>query len=202
VYEDPNRQSDIERLNTAVAEYKAAFAEKGMMADSGALNQAIADGENSASLQDRILWENAELLGYKRSLNKASQRMFPSEEEITMRAELAEERYFVILMAYDYPMIKKEKKARLLWVTRMSVRSPGNNFTTAMPEMTRVGAGFFGQQRDDISRVRTNAREGRVELGEPRVIGVVEENETALPPATAQPASPPPAQPPPPADSK
>jgi hypothetical protein len=101
-----------------------------------------------------------------------------------MRLELAEERYFVVLMAYDYQLLKTQKKPRLLWVTRMSMRSLGKNFTEAVPSLTRVAADFFGQGRDDITRVETKLREGQVEIGELRVIDPV-----ALPagatPATA-----------------
>ena len=41
--------------------------------------------------------------------------------------------------------------------------------------MTRIAADFFGQQRDDITRVETKLREGQVEIGELKVIGTVPE---------------------------
>ena len=80
-----------------------------------------------------------------------------------------------MLMAYDYQLLKKEKKPRLLWVTRMSVRSPGNNFAEAVPGMTRVAADFFGQQHEDITRLRTKLLEGKVEIGDLKVVDPIPE---------------------------
>jgi hypothetical protein len=119
-----------------------------------------------------------------RTLRKEGERMFSSEDEITMRSELLEERYFVILMAYDYQLLKKEKKSKLLWVTRMSVRAPGNNFSEAMPGMARIAADFFGQQHNDIARMQTKLREGKVDIGELKVVDPI----PVLAPAAAKPA--------------
>lgn len=49
--------------------------------------------------------------------------MMPTSDELTMSVELNEERYFVILMAYDYQHMRREKKPKLLWVTRLSLRA-------------------------------------------------------------------------------
>ena len=173
-YEDPNRQTNLESLNKELADYIAAIQANGM-ASPGALNALLSNQETDATRQQQFLNANAELLGYKRSLLKEGERLFSSEEEITMRSELAEERYFVVLMAYDYQLLKKEKKPRLLWVTRMSVRSPGNNFAEAVPGMTRVAADFFGQQHEDLTRVQTKLPEGKVEIGEVKVVDGVSE---------------------------
>ena len=99
----------------------------------------------------------------------------PSPEELTMSLELNEERYFVILMAYDYQYMKKQHKSRLLWATRISVRSPGNNFIEAMPALVEAGANVYGRQVDGLVRVDAGERGGRVDLGELKVMGTVEE---------------------------
>jgi hypothetical protein len=170
VYDNPNPQADIEAVNAELSAYRSAIQESGA-ASSGALNGAIANQETAGSQQQRYLNANAELLGYKRTLEKEGKRMWSSEDEITMRSELVEERYFVVLMAYDYQLMKKEKTPRLLWVTRMSIRSPGNNFAESVPGMARVAAEFFGQQRDEITRVETKLREGKVDIGELKIVG-------------------------------
>ncbi len=173
-YDDPNREDNLAATSQALSDYRAQIAESGI-ADPSRLNQLLFDQETTATQQERYLNANAELLGYKRSLRKESANIVATEEEKTMRLELAEERYFVVLMAYDYQLLKKEKKPRLLWVTRMSVRSPGNNFIGAVPGMASVAANFFGQQRDDLTRVETKLREGQVEIGELKVIETVPE---------------------------
>lgn len=173
-YEDPNRQANLEALHTELAAYVDAIRETGI-ANPASINALLSNQDAVADRQEEFLNANAELLGYKRSLIKESANLIGSEDEKTMRSELAEERYFVVLMAYDYQLLKKDKKPRLLWVTRMSVRSPGNNFAEAVPGMARVAAPFFGQAHDGITRLQTQLREGQVEIGELKVIGTVPE---------------------------
>jgi hypothetical protein len=173
-YEDPNRQTNLESLHKELTDYIAQIQQSGI-ANPGPLNALLSNQQTDAMRQLQFINANAELLGYRRSLLKEGERLFSSEEENTMRSELAEERYFVVLMAYDYQLLKKEKKPRLLWVTRMSVRSPGNNFAEAVPGMTRVAADFFGQQHEDLTRVQTKLPEGKVEIGELKVVDGVSE---------------------------
>lgn len=169
VYDDPEKQFTTERLNSAIAAYSAQIAAMGN-ADSTELSQALSSRNSAATQQERTIAANAALLGYETSLAKEGASLMASTDEITMRVELAEERYFVILMAYDYQALKKEKKRKLLWVTRMSVRSPGNNFTGAMPAMTRAASDFFGKQQDTLARVNPKLRDTRIEVGLPTVV--------------------------------
>jgi transcription elongation GreA/GreB family factor len=141
---------------------------------------ALADRESTqASIQSAIN-RNAALLGYARSLEKERRQLMPTTAEIAMSSELNEERYFVILMAYDNAQARaKDQKPKPLWITRLSVRSPGNNFAEALPTMAKVGADLFGQQHDDLVRVRTPTQRGSVKLGELEVLGTA--NEKAAP---------------------
>ncbi|HWA27179.1 MAG TPA: hypothetical protein VG734_16100 [Lacunisphaera sp.] len=182
-YEDPRgRDYVIEKLNKELPAVNEAVAETGM-ADTGALNQALSDGESNALSQGAFIARNAALLGYARDLNKERRKMVPSMEELTMSTELNEERYFVVLMAYDYQFMRKEKKPKLLWVTRLSVRSPGNNFTEAMPILALAGADVFGRQLDGLTRVKVPVQSGTVKLHELQVLGTEEKI-----PAVEQPA--------------
>lgn len=168
-YDDPNRELTIEQLNSALAEYRSAAGATGD-ADPGAINQIGMDIASHGSLQERFMKDNAELLGYQRSLQKRERRLYASEEEQTMRYELAEPRYFVILMAYDYRVLQKEKRRLLLWTTHMNVRSAGTNFRIALPAMTSAAATFFGQDRSDPVHLDRPLRSGRVEVGTPQVV--------------------------------
>lgn len=181
IYEDPMRDLHQDDLNNAVSNYNASIAESGT-ADPSALNMALGDRETAQNFTLAAINRNAALLGYARHLEKARKLAIPSEEERTMVGELAEERYFVILFAYDNRTRLKDKKPRLLWVTRLSVRSPGTNFTEALPALAKVGASVFGQQHDDLMRVDANLRQGTVKLGELEVIGTANE----LPPEKAR----------------
>ncbi|PTX96620.1 hypothetical protein [Opitutus sp. ER46] len=178
-YEDPNRELTIEKLNSAFSAYASAAAENGGIADPGAMNELFSGMAGDASLAQRYLDENAELLGYKRSLRARSGRILPSEEEKTMRHELGEERYFLVVMAYDYRVLQKEKRRALVWTTHMNVRAAGNNFALVLPELTRAGAALFGRDTPDPVHIQPTLRRGDVQVGELRVLP-----ETAPPPAS------------------
>lgn len=91
-----------------------------------------------------------------------------------------DERYFVIVSAYDYAALGRHK-AKLLWRVKTSTRNAGVAMDTALPALLRSGAPFFGQNLDEPQYVHTSeVPEGRVEVGEPKV------EEYLPPPAVAR----------------
>jgi len=70
--------------------------------------------------------------------------------------EITENRYFVVLMAYDFQTLWKH-----------------NAFDRALPAMAQYAAKYFGQPSDGLLRERIKA--GNVELGTPTMINFVEE---------------------------
>ncbi len=174
IYEDPQRDQNIAALNTAMANAQSQM-ESGGQVDTTELKQAINDNALAANGVEGAIERNARLLGYKRSLLKEEKNMVASIAEQTMRMELAEERYFVVLMAYDFQFMRKEKKPKLLWITRLSIRTPGNNFTEALPALAVAGADVFGQNLTDMKRIKVrDLPGGEVTMGELKVIGVEE----------------------------
>jgi hypothetical protein len=174
IYEDPMKDINLQAAQDALSAFNAAQ-EAGGTADPTALNQATSALNMGQQSQLAAINRNAVLLGYARSLEKERREMVTTNAEITMANELAEERYFVILMAYDNQVRLKDRKSKPLWITRLSVRSPGNNFTEALPALARVGADIFGQQHDNLVRVRTPMHRGSVKLGELEVLGTANE---------------------------
>ena len=85
--------------------------------------------------------------------------------------ELEENRYFVVLMAYDFQLQWKQKKHKLLWETRFSIQEHRNDFKLALPTMAQEASRYFGQ--DSHGLVRRPLPEGHVTLGEPKVIEVM-----------------------------
>ncbi len=174
IYEDPQRDQNIAALNTAMANAQSQM-ESGGQVDTTELKQAINDNALAANGVEGAIERNARLLGYKRTLLKEEQNLVASIAEQTMRMELAEERYFVVLMAYDFQFMRKEKKPKLLWITRLSIRSPGNNFTEALPALAIAGAEVYGRNLDGLERIKVrDLPGGQVTLGELKVIGVEE----------------------------
>jgi hypothetical protein len=175
IYENPNKQLDAERLYSAQTA-DAAAQEASPSLDHSALNLELAIGDLERGTQENSVAYNARLLGFRRQLeNQAGQVIDMNSgmtpEELSLREQLSEERYFVILMAYDYRTMKKDQKPKLLWSTRFSMRSPGHSFTKALPDMSKVASAYFGQALDTLRQETPGAKEGKVELGIPRVVG-------------------------------
>lgn len=173
IHDDPQRALAMEALNTALGEYSATYAatETGDTGDINVAMEQIGVGQETA---ESVAMRNAALLGYRRALDRLSRKAMPTPEEITLRTELSEERYFVVLMAYDYQFMRREKKPKLLWVTRLSMRGPGNNFTEALPALALAGAEVFGRSLPDLQRVRVNERKVEVIMSDLKVLGIAE----------------------------
>ena len=171
VYDDPMADYMAEAYNQALNDYRANADEAGN-ADPGRLNELKRQDAMTGTLAAQSRRTNAELLGYQASLEKEEKRYFASEDERTMKAELEENRYFVVLMAWDYAELRAGGPGTLRWVTRMSVRSPGNRFAETVPALLRQGAPLFGRQSDGLVRKREviDRRKSEVEIGETEVV--------------------------------
>lgn len=112
---------------------------------------------------------NAELLGFKSALNAESNSLFETEQGRTLRAMIDEERYFMIMIAYDAPKFREGKK-RKLWISRMSIRSAGVNFKIAMDRMSNAGGKYFGTRQTELAMEYLKERKGVVTVGDLKVL--------------------------------
>ena len=85
-----------------------------------------------------------------------------------------------MISAYDFPTAVKTGQRKLLWATRVSVQAQGNRFNEAAAYMLAKASKYFGQ--DSGRLIRQFDREGKVTLGELKVVGVVPESQTSAPP--------------------
>ena len=125
-------------------------------------------------LRDLVDVHNAGILGYDstgmigtdygRGLEMTALRF----RERDLIDEIEDNRYFVVLMAYDFPLMWKQKKHKLLWETRYSIRQWHNDFDKQLLAMTEYASQYFGQ--DTKGLIRKPIPEGKVEVGEPKVI--------------------------------
>ena len=170
-------QTDLEQLNRDVAAYNKSVG-AGKLTDPGAMNADIdmLRGESAATGSSPAA--NAKLLGYDGELQKEEYRSLATASGMTemdrrLREEIADERYFLIVMAYDYTSVKGGRKGfgpKLLWSTHYSIRAAGHSFTAAFPEMTKVAARYFGRNVQGLLLDAGNIPEGRVEIGEPKTV--------------------------------
>jgi hypothetical protein len=135
--------------------------------------------------QDQINYYNASLLGFE-----FEARFLGDSSSTTARGQIIRalhaygmsavgmNRYYVILRAFDFQSAWNQKKLNLLWETRFSLSERHHGFQQDLPNMAKSAALYFGQDSYGLVR-RPLIREGHVFLGEPKVLGMVDE-ETAI----------------------
>jgi hypothetical protein len=129
--------------------------------------------------RERTDFANALMLGYDSPgligteegiYTKGTARGFERDE---LYAEIEDNRYFVVLMAYDFQLLWKQKKHKLLWETRFSITERNNQFDKALPAMAEYASRYFGQPSNGL--IRDHLKEGQVDVGEPSLIEFIAE---------------------------
>lgn len=110
----------------------------------------------------------ARLLG----MGKAYVGPISPREELELKNLLSDRRYFMVLMAYDLPLMRQSELV-LHWTTRYSVRAIGQSFDQAIKDMNLVAGNYFGKNMGDLVKKRVTDK-SRVELGKIEVIGTEE----------------------------
>jgi hypothetical protein len=142
-------------------------------ADAGILfNRGVSDARNAA------------ILGYDSGL------AVPAGSEITalhitrddLIQDIRHNRYFVVLMAYDFQQLWKQKKHKLVWETRFSVRQKDIDFMKVLPSMAKYASQYFG--KDTFGLVRRPLPEGEVQVGDARTVGLLQDGGGSSPVAS------------------
>ncbi|HEY3757089.1 MAG TPA: hypothetical protein VGL42_13135 [Opitutaceae bacterium] len=136
--------------------------------------EAGRDGNVENGLRSSLRWHvnarTASLLGYD-SWWDSTERFVGTPFDFwreDLYQELEDARYFVVVMAYDFPMLRARKQAKLVWETRYSLRTRGHYFNESLAMMTREAMPYFG--RDSRGLLHKDIPLGRVEVGQPRVV--------------------------------
>jgi hypothetical protein len=118
--------------------------------------------------------KTATLLGYDSwwvEVNGAMGGTALGYRKADMKNELEEDRYFVILSAFDYQKLVKEKKQKFLWEVRFSIREHGTAFDDRIKGMAELASNYFG--RDSAGLHHDALPNGNVEIGPLKSLGVV-----------------------------
>jgi len=118
--------------------------------------------------------KNASLLGYDwPAINEALQQIHIDFDPKNPNAvpELEGQRYFVVLMAYDFQAFVLNKQYKELWETRISVSTSNTDFTKALPKMAKDASNYFGLNSNGLQHLP----EGKVNVGEVKSLGEVED---------------------------
>jgi len=148
----------------------------GASSEYAALTNAIAAVQAENRLRDNLNRRNASMLGYDSWWDTTYNAPAGSAQELRkhdMIEELEQDRYFVVLMAYDFQMMWKDKKPKLLWETRFSVSEHHNEFDKHLAAMTAYASQYFGQDSHGLEH--RPIPEGRVDVGDLRNLGSVPE---------------------------
>lgn len=88
-----------------------------------------------------------------------------------------DDRLYVTVAAFDAEQLARQKK-KLLWRTIMSIHEGRETLIDSLPVMLASGAGYFGKETDRPEFVDDVDRKARVELGELKVLGVVDDDDS------------------------
>ena len=123
-------------------------------AESYLVNAMIMQDMNNRS-RNQANARTATLLGYMGDINKADgpQRYAGAGDLYNdLVADIEDARYYVILSAYDFRRTVHENKPKPVWVTRMSMRAPGNSFAENAATMIAYAATRFGRNTSGLER--------------------------------------------------
>jgi hypothetical protein len=98
---------------------------------------------------------NARLLGYSAEINRRdnpSRFAGAGAEYDDLIQDIEEERYYIIISAYDFHAATQKGDRKLLWATRVSIRAQGNRFNERLKAMLANASGYFGQETNDLVR--------------------------------------------------
>ncbi len=176
------------RDDTMYQNFQHAIEEYRILLASGAVDEAMnvyysglqqLNIENG--IRDRLDYKNAKMLGYNTDFDSLVATDYGAHiaetalgvEQRDQVAEIEDNRYFVVLMAYDFQLMWKQKKHKLLWETRFSVNEKHNAFDKALPFMAAYASKYFGEPTDGI--LRTRIQDGHVDIGDIKTLGDVDE---------------------------
>ena len=144
------------------------------VANDAAMDAGLSQLDFANAKRDQQDEQTALLLGYLPALKDAGGVQGTAFE--LRRRDLVEEiedgRYFVVLMAYDFQLLAKQKKRKLLWETRFSIRERGHDFSKDVATMASNAARYFGRDSGGLKR---DSYDAQVEIGALKVIPPAED---------------------------
>ncbi len=134
----------------------------------GYMNPQI-DDTGAPDDPQQTFWNQKEMLGLVAGNTLANISAFSFQREDILQAA-RDDRYFVIVSAFDFEAAK-EKKKKLLWQAKMSTPSNRVSLAEVIPAMITAGGPHFGREtKVPESITKPLDKEGKVEIGTPTVI--------------------------------
>lgn len=137
----------------------------------GSMNPEIQDFGSNDPL-DQVFFNEREMLAL---VGAYKTQMMPYWQTADIKTAARDDRYFVIVMAFDFAAAKQRQK-KLLWMAKMSTPSLGTDLGTVIPALVASGASAFG--RDTMPTVLDSSqvlKEGKVTIAPLEIKGTVPE---------------------------
>jgi len=139
------------------------------------LTTALDSVEMEKDQREKVDAANADMLGYDSWWERTARFQYTGfgldYSRQDMFDELENNRYFVVLMAYDFQLLYKERKHKLLWETRFSIRQMHHEFAEDLPAMAHYASQYFG--RDSKGLIHGDVPLGRVDVGAVQSLGTI-----------------------------
>jgi hypothetical protein len=136
-----------------------------------ALDYALMGLQMEELMRNLVVAPNARLLGFIDDINDNNdiRRYVGGQRYNELRADADEARYYLIISAYDFHEAADHGRQKLLWVTRVSVRTAGNNFGASMAAMLGNSSRYFGRSTGRL--IRGEELRGEVEMHDLKFLG-------------------------------
>jgi hypothetical protein len=167
----------MEAVNSALKNGKLAdikVAKTAMAAADADMREALSDIQAEDQRREDSDMKTATLLGYDswwmatESASGGGERAYRKQDMVN---ELEEDRYFVVLMAYDFQAMTKKKK-KLLWEAHISIREHSNEFDKRLPDMMEKASMLLGQNSNGLQHIDLPL--GTVIVGPVQSLGAVQ----------------------------
>jgi hypothetical protein len=134
----------------------------------GYMNPQIDDLSTDPGSPQKIFFNEKQMVGLVGGGTLGNLDLSFERESVMQGAE--DDRYFIIVSAYDFADAMKKKKT-LLWQARMSTPSAGLTMADVIVPLVKNGAPLFGRETLRPKWVTTPVGpEGKVEVGTPSVV--------------------------------
>jgi hypothetical protein len=130
--------------------------------------------------RDAINLQNARLLGFDtehvfdQGYDDPANMMSNIKKQVHAASidAIEDDRYYVILRAYDFQALWKHRQPRLQWETRFSLSERHHDFQRDLPGMTQIAQAYFGQ--DSHGLITKPIPHGQVDVGPVSSLGEVQ----------------------------
>lgn len=119
---------------------------------------------------------NSKLLGFYPYIRRDKFTGISPQEEYELRAAMLDERYFIIVTAFDFQELMNNKTWKRVWSTRFNIRSPGISFENGHLALSRAGAPYYGKKLNELGTERANSEPiiAEVEIGEIEILETID----------------------------